>query len=512
MGGAGAAGGDPFGRLAVLGAVLGAVGWAFCGHGVYRAHERRAPLARLVFAGTFALSLTPVALALVEAARGCPPGSSSAWRLLLALLVADLGGVVPFSAGYVALRDRDILRAPAACAGALCAGALSFTLWRVGGAMLHSAPPSPSSPGAVIDEVWDTSLGAVLAEAFGRFSCLGVIAGGVLSGFGAARLAFQALDVRPAAWGGPCPKEGVRRAARLREQLAQALEQASAARAREAEDAEAAGGGLRRRGPRGGGGEGPGGVGVLQALLGTGDLGAGGLGGASGPASAAALEALGSQLFLEATEAEEAAERARGAGTRRGAVWAALVSAGAALCALQVVAGLGRIALRTSGLGDPTGLAVGWALWLFSRSPGRGAPPPPPSEAEEARAALAQVVALGFVAVVAANSLRAFMGHVAKLAFRVNSGCATSRAAVILLAELTGLYFCGALVMLRQKLPQAGRVGLEGALAGRVEFAHFHAWFDVFFVVSAAVSALTFAARRGIARSEAAEDALDKWS
>ena len=48
-------------------------------------------------------------------------------------------------------------------------------------------PPPPSSPGAVIDEVWDTSLGAVLAEAFGRFSCLGVIAGGVLSGFGAAR-------------------------------------------------------------------------------------------------------------------------------------------------------------------------------------------------------------------------------------------------------------------------------------------------------------------------------------
>ena len=136
----------------------------------------------------------------------------------------------------------------------------------------------------------------------------------------------------------------------------------------------------------------------------------------------------------------------------------------------------------------------------------------PPSEAEETRAALAQVVALGFVAVVAANSLRAFMGHVAKLAFRVNSGGATSRAAVLLLAELTGLYFCGALVMLRQKLPQAGRVGLEGALAGRVEFAHFHAWFDVFFVVSAAVSALTFAARRGIARSEAAEEALDKWS
>ena len=243
-------------------------------------------------------------------------------------------------------------------------------------------------------------------------------------------------------------------------------------------------------------------------------MGAGGLDGASGPVSAAALEALGSQLFLEATEAEEAAERARGAGTLRGAVWAALVDAGAALCALQVVAGLWRIALRTSGLGDPTGLAVGWALWFFSRAPGRGrpAPPPPHSEAEETRAALAQVVALGFVAVVAANSLRAFMGHVAKLAFRVNSGGATSRAAVLLLAELTGLYFCGALVMLRQKLPQAGRVGLEGALAGRVEFAHFHAWFDVFFVVSAAVSALTFAARRGIARSEAAEEALDKWS
>lgn len=247
-------------------------------------------------------------------------------------------------------------------------------------------------------------------------------------------------------------------------------------------------------------------------ILGTGDWGAGGLEGLPGAASADALEALGSQLFLEAAEAEEAAERARGAGTRRGALWAALVCAGATLCALQVIAGLGRIALRTSGLGDPTGLAVGWTLWLFSRAPGRGVPPPPPSEAEEARVALAQVVALGFVAAVAANSLRAFMGHVAKLAFRVNSGGATSRAAVILLAELTGLYFCGALVMLRQKLPQAGREGLEGALAGRVEFAHFHAWFDVFFVVSSAVSALALAAKRGMARSDAAEDALDKFS
>ena len=65
-----------------------------------------------------------------------------------------------------------------------------------------------------------------------------------------------------------------------------------------------------------------------------------------------------------------------------------------------------------------------------------------------AKVVLVAVTSGGFVAVVAANSLRAFMGHVAKLAFRVNSGGATSRAAVILLAELTGLYFCGALVML----------------------------------------------------------------
>ena len=53
---------------------------------------------------------------------------------------------------------------------------------------------------------------------------------------------------------------------------------------------------------------------------------------------------------------------------------------------------------------------------------------------------------------------------------------------------------------------------MVGALAGRVEFAHFHAWFDVFFVVSSAVSALALAAKRGMARSEAAEDALDKFS
>jgi hypothetical protein len=453
-------------------AVLFLLGLAVLARSGLGSSGSRRPAPHLLFAASFALSAALLALLGCELFDALAPGARlAAWRADLALLLALLLGVLPFSAAY-ALAARRLRGGSAA---ALAAAAATAAVWAFFRAPWLAPAPPPGAPPA-------PRFG--LLEGVGRAGVVGVALVAVLSGFGSVSLPFTyiSLFIRP-----------VERAeiAALAAQLERAGEgaaekRAAAAAARAEAAAAAAGEGGGRRG------------GLLGRLTSSWRSGARAAAARAAEldAAAAALEALRDALAGDVAELRTEHERGLRSRTPLGAVQNAAGYALSLYCLFRVAASASALAFGEAAAGaDPVGAAAGAA-----RRAATG------GRLRVDAAALSQHLTLAFVAAISASSLRGFMRQAARLFVALGGGRARDATLVLALAQLLGFYSLATLLLLRRQLPGRQRVALAAALGGELEFDLLHRRFHALFLASAGASgaALWAQARRRSA------DAMDR--
>ena len=98
-----------------------------------------------------------------------------------------------------------------------------------------------------------------------------------------------------------------------------------------------------------------------------------------------------------------------------------------------------------------------------------------------------QHISFVLVGIIIVTSMRGLLIQLTKFFYAVSSST-SSNIIVLLIAEIMGMYFVSTVLLMRMNVPPAYRQILTIVLGEGMEFAFYHHWFDVIFLVSAIVS------------------------
>ena len=153
-------------------------------HGwLFRDYETKRRWVQYLFAGTFALSVNLLMLALYEIVGVLEPAARwLTWRLVLVLLAFDLVVILPFSFVFVLATDSGLNSRLAKLMGVLAEGAFLYVFWRLGDFF-------PILHGGGHGELFSVE------GAIGRLGIAGVTTAAILSGYGAVSTPYNYLAI-----------------------------------------------------------------------------------------------------------------------------------------------------------------------------------------------------------------------------------------------------------------------------------------------------------------------------
>eukprot|EP01104_Vermistella_antarctica_P006053 TRINITY_DN1678_c0_g1_i1.p1 TRINITY_DN1678_c0_g1~~TRINITY_DN1678_c0_g1_i1.p1 ORF type:complete len:466 (+),score=118.22 TRINITY_DN1678_c0_g1_i1:433-1830(+) len=94
-----------------------------------------------------------------------------------------------------------------------------------------------------------------------------------------------------------------------------------------------------------------------------------------------------------------------------------------------------------------------------------------------------QTISFVLVGIIIAASIRGFLNQLMKVFYEYSSS-ETSHNVILLLAQVMGMYFVSAIILIRMNLPSAYRSMVSDVL-GEINFNFYHRWFDFIFIPSA---------------------------
>eukprot|EP00898_Chlorokybus_atmophyticus_P004678 jgi/Chlat1/5210/Chrsp33S00395 len=447
-----------------------ACGWVFLNKKLYGDYEQKQLPVQILFCTTFALSCNLLQLVLFEilgilSTRIVLVVSSRwwIWRLELVCMLALLVFLLPYYHCFRILSAYGVQPRRAALGAVLFLATFLYAFWRVG---VHFPMPA-AERGAF-----------TMAQGISRLGVMGVSLMAVLSGFGAVNLPYTYLSLflRHIDASDIMALErqllhAVEASAQKRKQIAMtALDAESALSAPPVAETKS----------------------FMQRLVGT---------VVSAPSDvrqdmallkqqAKSLEELSQQLFLEIHELRQAKERMVNSRSWQGHIKNCLGYAFSAYCIYKMTKSLQSAVLRQdeSNSIDPVSRAVGvlfhtchirfdTVLW-------------------------SQYISLLFIGVLIATSMRGFLQNVLKFFSTVGSSIGASGSVIMFLAEIMGMYFLSAILLIRKNLPEKYRGIYNDVLGADFHFDFYHRFFDAIFLCSAVISILLLSVHHNAAHRQ----------
>ena len=98
-----------------------------------------------------------------------------------------------------------------------------------------------------------------------------------------------------------------------------------------------------------------------------------------------------------------------------------------------------------------------------------------------------QWISFGLVGIIIVGSIRGLLIQLMSV-FHAVSSSESSTSVVLLISQIMGMYFMSNVLLMRMNLPLQYRAIITEVLGPKLEWHFYHRWFDVIFLVSAALS------------------------